>query len=239
MEWRDHGILLSVQKHGENSAIIQVLTEGHGRHSGVVRGGTSRKMSPLLQPGNELDVVWRARLVEHIGSFTVEPKRLRAGQYMVDRITLAGLTSIVAVAGIVLPEREPHPGIFSATVALLGVLDEPDWPIAYLHWEMAVLSDLGYQLDLSRCAATGSTENLCFVSPKSGAAVSRLGASGYEDRLLELPDIMKDARSGSVEQVPAALATTGHFLTNIVQSLGYSSLPPARQRFLDLISRGH
>ena len=241
MDWRDDGILLSVRHHGENAAIIEVLTREHGRHAGVVRGGTSRKLTPILQPGAELDLTWRARLAEHLGSFTVEPLRTRAGAIMGDRLALAGLNAVCAILCLVLPEREPHGAIHGATQALLDMVGEEGWPVAYLHWELAVLGDLGYGMDFSSCAATGGTEDLVYVSPKSGRAVSRAGAAGYEDRLLPLPGVLRDPRSADFSSdiggVVDGLRTTGHFLTHAIQAQAHRALPDPRQRLIDLLGR--
>jgi len=238
MDWRDTGILLSARPHGEASAIVEALTAEHGRHAGVVRGGVSRKLRPVLQPGAFLDLAWHARLPEHIGTFQIEPLSTRTGVIMEDRSTLAALNAVCALLTFALPEREPHPRLFAATRGLIGHLGEDRWPVAYLHWEVALLEDLGFALDLSACAATGATEELAYVSPKSGRAVSRTGASGYEDRLLPLPPVLADPREGDPAGVPAALRTTGHFLTEgVAKTLVHKPLPPARQRLIDLLSR--
>ena len=178
MEWRDQGVLLTMRRHGESSAIIDVFTETHGRHSGVVRGGASRKMAPILQPGAQLDVAWRARLEEHIGSYTVEPVRSRSGHVLSDRLALAGLNAVTSLLSFALPEREPHDGIYRRTMGVLDLLAEHElWPLAYLRWEVGLLEDLGFGLDLSACAVTGATEGLTYVSPKTGRAVSAKGAA--------------------------------------------------------------
>lgn len=237
MDWRDDGILLSVRRHGETAAIIEALTRDHGRHAGVVRGGTSRKLTPVLQPGAELDLTWKARLAEHIGSFTVEPLRTRAGSIMGDRLSLAALNAVTALLLLVMPEREPHPRIHSATQALLDLLGQEGWAVAYLHWEVAILEDLGYGLDLKSCAVTGSPEDLVYVSPKSGRAVSRKGAEGYEDKLLPLPEILSNARAGDRSGLLPALGTTGFFLARVAAALGNKPLPEARLRLVDLLGR--
>lgn len=177
MEWRDQGILLAVRKHGETSAILEVFTQTHGIHAGVMRGATSRKIAPILQPGAQLDVQWRARLEDHIGSYSVEPLRSRAAMVMQDRQALAGLNAVCALLVHSLPEREPHPALYERTEALFDILDETElWPLAYLRWEVALLEELGYGLDLDECAVTGKTQDLIYVSPKTGRAVSREGA---------------------------------------------------------------
>lgn len=166
MDWRDQGALLSARKHGETSAIIEVFTAKHGRHAGVVRGGVSRKIAPILQPGAQLDVAWRARLEEHIGSFTVEPVKSRAA-VLSDRMALAGgLNAICALLVFALPEREPpHPVLYRRTQAMLDLLTTNEaWPLAYLKWELALLEELGFGLDLSQCAVTACARlGLCLA----------------------------------------------------------------------------
>lgn len=239
MEWRDQGILLSTRRHGETSAIIEMFTPQQGRHLGVVRGGTSRKIAPILQPGAQLDVVWRARLEDHIGSFTVEPVRSRAAAAMGDRMALAGLNTVTALLSFCLPEREPHLALYQRTEALLDLLGEDTvWPLAYLHWELTLLEDMGYGLDLTVCAVTGSTEDLIYVSPKSGRAVSAEGAGEWADRLLPLPPVLRGEGDGKAAQIMQAFKTTGYFLkSHLAQDLGGKPLPEARARYVEAFSR--
>ncbi len=234
MEWRDEGILLTTRRHGENSAIIDVFTPRHGRHAGVVKGGTSRKLAPILQPGAQLDVSWRARLETHIGSFSVEPKRSRAAQVMGSRLALAGLNSVVSLCTFCLPERQEHTALYTQTERLLDLLGQDDlWPLAYMKWEMSLLEDMGYGLDLSSCAATGATEGLGYISPKSGRAVSEKGAGDWVDRLLPLPPVMLGKGEGGDAEVSTALAATGYFLSEkLAPDLGHRPLPEARARFI-------
>ncbi|UOA33390.1 DNA repair protein RecO [Sulfitobacter sp. DSM 110093] len=238
MEWRDQGILLSARRHGETSAIIEVFTPEQGRHAGIVRGGTSRKIAPSLQPGAQLDVAWRARLEDHIGAFTVEPLRSRAAVAMQNRLALAGLNAVTALLSFCLPEREPHPALYRRTEALLDMLGQGDvWPLAYLKWELRLLEEMGYALDLESCAVTGVTEGLIYVSPKSGRAVSAKGAGEWADRLLPLPAVL-DGGAGSDAEIAQGLVTTGHFLTaHLARDLGGKPLPEARARFIDAFSR--
>lgn len=239
MEWRDQGILLSTRRHGETSAIIEVFTPGQGRHAGVVRGGTSRKIAPILQPGAQLDVTWRARLEDHIGSFTVEPVRSRAAVALADRLALSGLNAVTALLSFCLPEREPHPRLYQRTEALLDLLGQDEiWPLAYLRWEVSLLEEMGYALDLSACAVTGATEGLAYVSPKSGRAVSVKGAGAWAERLLPLPDVLRGIGEAPDEEIAAAFRTTGHFLERyLAEGLGSKPLPEARSRFVDRFSR--
>ncbi len=237
MEWRDEGVLLSMRPHGESAAIIEVFTLAHGRHAGVVRGGASRRMAPVLQPGAQLDVTWRARLEDHIGTFTVEPLRSRAG-LMSDRLALAAQTSICALLRAALPEREPHPALWSGTVDLMDALAGPDWASAYLRWEIRLLEELGFGLDLGRCAVTGATEGLAFVSPRTGRAVSLAGAGNWADRLLPLPQGLHGDAPLTAAALRNGLALTTHFLT---RELGHDPqarpLPEARARLVDLLTR--
>ncbi|MGB8814602.1 MAG: DNA repair protein RecO [Paracoccaceae bacterium] len=238
MEWRDEGALLSVRTHGESAAIIEVFTAAHGRHAGVVRGGASRRIAPLLQPGAQLDVTWRARLEGHIGAFTVEPIKSRAG-VLGDRLQLAGLNAVCAMARMALPEREPHGGLYRATVAMLDALEvSPDWPARYLRWEMLLLEELGFGLDLASCAVTGAREGLVYVSPKTGRAVSREGAGQWASRLLPLPECLLGQGPATTAEIAQGLAITGHFLTREMAELrSVPHLPEARVRLLELFAR--
>lgn len=239
IEWRDSGALLSVRHHGESSAIIEVFTAGRGRHAGVVRGGAGRRLAPVLQPGAQLDVTWKARLDEHIGTFTVEPLKSRAAQVMGDRLALSGLSAALALLAFALPEREAHPALYERSVALLDMIGEnPVWPLAYLRWELGLLEEMGFGLDLSACAVTGATEGLAHVSPRTGRAVSAAGAGTWADRLLPLPPALLGEGGGDPGEVAAGLRTTGHFLeTRLAPALGDRPVPAARRRFADLLAR--
>lgn len=236
MEWRDEGVLLSVRAHGEAAAIIEVFTGAHGRHAGVVRGGTSRRMAPVLQPGAQLAVAWRARLEDHIGAFTAEPIRARAG-IMADRRGLAALNAICALLRLALPERESHPLLWADTVALLDAVESgDDWPILYLRWETRLLEDLGFGLDLASCAVTGATDDLRYVSPRTGRAVSGAGAGDWADRLLPLPPCLAGAVPPGPGDIAQGLALTGHFLTReLAPHLAGRPMPDARARLIQLI----
>jgi len=235
MEWRDQGMVLSVRKHGETSVILEVFTSEHGRHAGVVRGGTSRKLKPVLQPGSQVQVDWSARLETHLGSFRVEPIRSRAAQVMGNRRALEGLNAICALSGFCLGEREPAAGIYALTLDLVDRVGEgEDWLSDYARWEAVLLSDLGFGLDLDACAATGQFEDLIYVSPKTGRAVSREAGAPWADRLLPLPGFLRDGGGPvSTDDILAALKTTGHFLsTSVAPALGRQDLPDARERFI-------
>lgn len=234
MEWRDQGALLAVRRHGEAAAIIEVFTQAHGRHAGVVRGGAGRRMAPLLQPGAQLDLIWRARLDDHLGVFAAEPVRSRAG-LMADRRALAALNAICAMACLALPERAPHPVLYLSTQALLNRLDQPGWEVDYLRWEMLLLEELGFGLDLATCAVTGAADDLAWVSPRTGRAVSRAGAAGWEARLLALPPCLTGG-AADAGGIGAGLRLTGHFLGREVA--GGRGLPEARARLLAVLGAG-
>lgn len=235
MEWRDQGILLSSRRHGESSAIIEVFTPEHGRHAGVVRGGASRKMAPVLQPGAQLDVSWRARLEDHIGTYQAELLRSRAALVMGDRLSLAGLNAVTSLLLFCLPERETHTPLYHRTEQLLDLLGQVEvWPLAYLRWEMAVLEDMGFGLDLSECAVLGAgAKDLNYVSPKTGRAVSRDGAGEWADRLLPLPRCLLGESPETDSEILQALEVTGYFLANsLAPEIGHKPLPEARTRFV-------
>ena len=238
IDWREDGTLLSVRRHGESAAIVELFTEGHGRTAGVVRGGASRRLAPLLQPGAQIDARWSARLDDHIGPFTVEPVKSRAA-ILSDRRALAGLNAVCALLCFTLPEREPHAALYRRSLALFDLLGQDEsWPVAYLRWELALLEEMGFGLDLGTCAVTGARDDLAHVSPKTGRAVSRKGAGDWADRLLPLPPIMLGQGTGPVGEILDGLRTTGHFLTRwLAPALGDRPLPPARQRLIDALSR--
>ena len=239
MEWRDQGILLSTRQHGESSVIIDVLTPSLGRHSGIVRGGKSRKIAPFLQPGSLLDLIWKARLLDHIGIFNVELIRSRTGMVMSDRRALNGLGAVTAMLLAFLPEREANEPLFYATEHLLDLLEHPGvWPKAYLRWEVVFLDILGFGLDLSACAVTGQTHDLVFISPKTGRAVSRNGAGKWADQLLPLLPVMLGKNAENEEDIVRALEVCGYFFENhVCRSLGLKQLPMARSRLLEILKK--
>lgn len=237
MDWRDQGILLSMRPHGETSAIIEVLTAGHGRHMGVVRGGASRKLAATLQPGTGLTLEWRARLDDHLGSFTVESVRSRA-HLLADRLALAGLLSVCALLHEALPEREPHPLLWERTLGLMDALGQEGWTAGYVRWELCLLEEIGFGLDLTACAVTGATEGLAYVSPKSGRAVTAVGAGDWADRLLPLPEGLGGAGPLLPDAVVTGLRLTGFFLDRELRPVLHDRpLPEARSRLVDLLAR--
>jgi len=239
MEWRDEGVLLAVRRFGEANVIADIFTANHGRYAGVIRGGGSRRLAPILQPGAQLDVAWRARLDEHLGSFAVELQRSRSAVTLSSRLALAGLNAVTGLLSFCLPEREAHSALYRRSVTLLDLLDQPSlWPLAYLRWELALLDDLGFGLDLSACAVTGQTHDLVYVSPKSGRAVSALGAGDWANRLLPLPSVMLRQGDATDAEILEALGTTGFFLAErLAPELGHKPLPEARARLLQRLER--
>ncbi len=236
MNWTDDGIVLSARKHGETSAIVQVLTRDHGRHAGLVRGGAGRGARGTLQPGNEIQAVWRARLAEHLGTYSVELVRARAAQVLTEPGRLAALSSACAVAEAALPEREAHPAAFDGFRALLDALEQSDhWAHVYVRWELGLLGELGFGLDLSACAQTGETEGLAYVSPRTGRAVTEAAAGQYKQRLLKLPAFLTGGGNGgeSADDVADGLNLTGFFLERHVLAPHHVKMPPARTRLAE------
>lgn len=238
MEWRDEGLLITMRRHGEAAAIIEVFTAAHGRHAGVVPGGASRKQAAHLQPGTQVAVVWRARLDQHMGSFTAEPLRSRAG-LMADPLALAGLNAICAMIHIFLPERAPHPRLYQATLTLLDLIEVGGiWAADYLRWEALLLDDMGFALDLARCAVTGSREDLAYVSPRTGRAVARAAAGDWAPRLLALPPFLLGQGGALHDEIVPGFALTGHFLLRALADLRPNpALPEARARLMELLQR--
>lgn len=232
MEWRDEGIVLSARPYGETGAIVELLTRAHGRHLGLVRGGAARRHKSMLQPGNSLAAHWRARLAEHLGTYTVETQKPRAGLIMENGFSLLGLSAACAVAGVI-PEREAHPALYEGFELLLDTMEDADiWPAVYVRWELGLLQELGFGLDLGQCAATGAREDLVYVSPRSGAAVSRAAGEPWRDRLFRLPPFLIGSQAGeaTAEDVLEGLRITGHFLDRHLFSAQQRHLPDARIR---------
>ncbi|MCC3304726.1 DNA repair protein RecO [Sneathiella sp. HT1-7] len=248
MQWNDSGLILSVRKHGENSVIIHAFTRKQGRSSGLVRGGVGRRLRGILQPGNEVELEWRSRLSEQLGSFTVELKKSRASALFDMPDALAGASSALALLDIVLPEREAHGALFDATLLLFDALaDQPEiWPLLLARWELGLLTEIGYGLDLTHCAATGVTSDLVYVSPKSGRAVSAGAGAPYREKLLPLPAFL-GARSldpDAAEEAPSAdilggLELTGYFIGKFISEHHPRVHLSARERMLSALRRRH
>ncbi len=237
MDWTDQGIVLSARKHGESSVVLSLLTQAHGRHAGVVRGGQSRRRRGVLEVGNLLSAVWRARLEEHLGNFTVELETGHAARLFDRADRLAALTALCATADTCLAEREPHPETFAATLRLIEALDGDDWPVLYVAWEVQLLGTLGFGLDLSSCAATGVTGDLAYVSPRSARAVSRSAGAPYRDKLLVLPAFLIGRGEAVPRDILDGLVLTGYFLHLHVYQPHNRQLPDARERLLELLRR--
>ncbi|MDX2143926.1 MAG: DNA repair protein RecO [Rhodospirillaceae bacterium] len=236
--WDDHGLILSVRRHGEHDAIISLLTEHNGRYAGLVKAGFSRRMKGSLQPGNALKATWRARLEEHLGTFTVEFLHSHSADALTDPDKLAAMSSACALVDALLPERQPHPEIYAATLKLFEDFAQPHWLPRYAQWELELLRDLGFGLDLSSCAATGSAEDLTYVSPRSGRAVSTAAAAPYAKRLLALPGFLRgEPGLPNVSDILSALALTGHFFATHVFSPQHHAMPAARERFVERLKR--
>lgn len=234
MEWRDDAVVLGSRKHGESSAIVSLLTRAHGRHAGLVRGARSTRLRGVLQAGNLVRADWRARLPEHLGTLSVELLTARTAPLLIHPGRLAALTSACALVENAAPERQPAPEIFDLMDSLTQALADEAWLEVYVKWELALLSALGFGLDLSACAATGVTEDLIYVSPKSGRAVSREGGALYKDRLLPLPAFLMSDTAGPPGQdaVFDALRLTGFFLRRHVTEPAGGQMPDARERLL-------
>ena len=264
MDWTDNGIVLSARRHGESHAIASLLTRAHGRHAGLVHGGWGRRGRAALQPGNAVHARWRARIPEHLGTFTLEPILTSAARLFHDPLRLAALASACALADAALSEREPHPATHDALAELLAALQRdapggagrpnekpgaedaagsmgfgacaPGWPETYVRWEVRLLADLGFGLDLKSCAQTGTDTDLAFVSPRTGRAVSEGAAGPWRDRLLPLPGFLTgtDGRNPAVEAIAQGLALTAHFLDRHVFAPHGRTMPAARRRLAAL-----
>jgi len=241
VRWSDEAILLSTRRHGESGLLVHLLTREHGRHAGLVRGGQRPQARAAYQIGNRLLVTWSARLAEHLGTITGETTHLHAASLIGEPERLGALASAAALADAALPEREPHPRAYGGLVTLLEALQSDDgWMPAYVRWEMALLTELGYGLDLAQCAATGATNDLVYVSPNSGRAVSAGAGEPYRDRLLRLPPFLRVDTNGappSAEDVLDGLTLAGFFLDHRVFAPHGHALPAARTRFVDALRR--
>ena len=239
----DQGLVLSVRRHGESSVVATLLTAGHGRHAGLVRGGQSRRLRGVLQPGNLVSATWRARLEEHLGSFALELDKSLAAPLLPHADRLAALGALCALVDTGLPEREHHPALFDNTAAMITALDTGDdsWMPYYVQWELDFLRELGFGLDLSRCAATGGAEELVYVSPKSGCAVSRAAGAPYRDRLLTLPGFLigeaPDDPANTQAEILDGLSLTGYFIDKHVYAAHDRPMPQARDRLVQILRR--
>ena len=237
-EWQADAIIISVRPHGEGNAVVSLLTADYGRHAGLVRGGASKKMRGTVQPGNRVQASWRARLSEQLGQMQLELTQAVAARFLDSPMRLAGVASVCALLEGALPEREPNERLYAGTDALLSVIsmddDDEGWLEGYVRWELGLLHAAGYQLDLDRCAASGETTNLAYVSPKSGGAVSRHHAGQFANRLLALPRFLGGVACPSHDWV-AGLDLTGHFLAKRVFAAHNADIPAARRRLAHIV----
>lgn len=232
MEWTDDGIVLGTRRHGEANAIVEMMTHGHGRHLGLVRGGGGSRLRPVLQPGNTLRLTWRARLDEHLGHYMVEPLRLHAASQFAASHVVYGVIHLAALCRL-LPERDPHPDVHDRLAAILDQLDDPaSAAAAVVRFELQMLAELGFGLDLESCAATGTVSGLAFVSPKSGRAVSRGAAEPWQDRLLRLPAFLAEEGTPSPDDLADGFALTGFFLARHVLDPRGLAFAEAREGFV-------
>lgn len=235
MEWTDDGIVLGTRRHGEANAILEMMTREHGRHLGLVRGGGGSRLRPVLQPGNTLRVVWRARLDEHLGNYTVEPMRMHGASQLAASHVVYGVTHLAALCRL-LPERDPHPQVHDHLATILDQLDDPATAAAQMvRFELQMLTELGFGLDLERCAATGQADDLGFVSPKSGRAVSRGAAAPWQDRLLRLPAFLSEELTPSPDDLADGFALTGFFLARYVLEPRGLDFLEAREGFVTAV----
>lgn len=238
MDFTEEAFVLSARSHGDTGVIVDLLTQTHGRRAAYVAGGASRKMKPFLQAGARVVVDYRARTAEQLGAARLEPVGEGPSALFDEPLALAGLAAAAAVVQGALPEREPHPGVFLAFEALVSALAVPQvWPAIFVRFEAGLLEDLGFGMDLSHCAATGTLDDLIYVSPRTGRAVSREAGAPYADKLLTLPPFMLGAQAGlGAGDVRAGFALTGHFLEQFVFHPQDRPLPPARDRLVEKLS---
>ncbi len=239
MEWTDEALILSVRAHGETASIVELFTRDHGRHFGLVHGGRSRRQRPLLQIGNHVEATWKARIADQLGHVSLSLRQGYAAAAMDDPAKLALLTSMAAQTRL-LAEREPHSNLYEISLFVLGLLDDPSvWPALYVRWELALLQELGYGLDLASCAATGTSEDLVYVSPKTGRAVSAEAGRPYHDRLLPLPGFLRPGRTGVTTPLDVwqGLQLTWHFLEVRIWRPRELDMPEGRARLAQLLRR--
>jgi len=240
MEFHDQGIIISLRKYGEYDAVIDVLTADHGRHAGLVKGGMGRRQRGTLQPGNEVTLKWRGRLESQLGSYSVELHNARAAAFLDYPSKLGVLNSVCAILSVSLAEREEHRTLYDGLIILLDNLEHMDhraenWGALLVHWEIGLLSELGFGLDLSCCAATGLTDDLTYVSPKSGRAVSREAGLPYHDKLLTLPPFLLGRTDITAEHATEGLRLSEFFLERHVLFPHNKKIPQARRMLMDFM----
>jgi DNA repair protein RecO (recombination protein O) len=238
MQWTDEGIVLGVKRHGETSVILELMTQERGRHLGLVRGGAGTRLRGVMQPGNALRATWRARLDEHLGHYTVEAVNLRAASFLSTAHAVHGVTHLAALCRL-LAEREAHQALYAALGDILDSLVDPRVTApSVARFELAFLAELGFGLDLESCAATGTTADLVYVSPRSGRAVSRAAGEAYRDKLLTLPAFLREEDElASPADLADAFALTGFFLDRHAFSPRGLALPESRAHFVTTVTR--
>ncbi len=237
LNWEDSGIVLSVRPHGENGGIVSLLTPNHGRAVGYVYGATSQRQRGALQLGNRVAAVWQAKAPGQMGSFTLELEKSCLADVIDDPIKLTALQSACALADKTMPENEQHAGVYQGMLAVLAAFDGDLWAASYIFWEIGLLRELGFGLDLAKCAATGEVENLLYVSPKSGCAVSAAAGEIYKERLLALPPFLRGEARFEPADILDGLKLTGHFFLHRVFAQAHENLPDARLRLEERFSR--
>jgi DNA repair protein RecO (recombination protein O) len=243
MNWSDVGIVLSARRHGEGSSIVSLMTPQHGRHAGLVRGGSGRRARGVYEAGNMVSVDWQARIEDHLGTFKCELLKPQAALYLDDPLRLAGLSSACAILEMALPDREPHFEVYESLFNFIENLEADDWLEAYVRWEINLLANLGFGLELTACASTGKSENLIYVSPKSGQAVSSSAGEPYKDKLLALPKFLLSEAIISANinhaEIFEGLTLTSYFMDRNLFIYTKNGAPPARVRLVDQLKQKH
>jgi len=246
MDWQDDGIVLSARRHGETSAIVTLLTRERGAHAGLIKGGFSKRTRATIEPGNRVRAAWRARLSEHLGNFQLESTHSTGAALLDSPDRLAGMSAALALSAAALPEREAHPALYEVLGAFLDALEHGDirehaegWGSLYVKWEVGLLQELGFRLDLDHCAATGTTEDLIWVSPKSARAVSREAGEPYKAHLLALPNFLRQggATADTIDEVLQGLKLTGYFLERHIFAPHQKQMPQARGRLVGRLAK--
>ncbi len=238
MDWQEEAIVLGGRRFGESGLIVSLFTRGQGRHKGLLRGGTGRRLRGVVQPGARVDAHWRGRLADHLGTLRIEPIQATGAVTLADPLRLAGVASFCAIIDASLPEREPLPRLFDDSIALLGAIEsDPGWPTRYIAWEVELLADLGFGLDLRCCAVSGRADDLTHVSPRTGRAVTAEVAEPYADRLLVVPPFLVHGGGYQWDDIAAGLRLTGHFLERHVFAEVGAPMPAARAAFVERVRK--
>ena len=246
MQWTESSLLLTSMPHGETSAIAHMMTRENGRYTGIVHGATSRRLAPLLQPGNQFMTTWRAKTADNLGWFRLELEKSRSVAVWADRTALAGLTSVCSLLGMLLPEREPYPELYDVTLDLVDSISTLEtgneaidgWLAKYALWEKELIAEIGFGLKLDRCTVTGTRNDLVYISPKSGRAVSEDGAGEWINRLLPLPKCYQSGKLADSKELMECMLVSGHFINKALESVSSRLKPPAaRDRFVSILKQ--